>query len=572
MSEFDECLSLTRGEWYKERSGRARQHNPPGYDCSLKIDTLSNDHSGVYHFRYYTTLHRSWITGRSGVEVFVTDLAVREDPDVGHLGQIKLNCSALCSLGSDLHYIWYKNGQRLRDKTSASILLDATKHSEEGSYSCAISRYEKQRSPAVCAPDTQCWGVAYTSQGICVLMGSSVDISCTYKYPRDHRIKKTFWFNHHKSNQRPQDLSLDSKYAAHMEYLGNTERNCTARLKDIRMSHSGEYGFGYITDQGGNHSGLPGVYISVTALQLLVHPDPATEGEEVTLTCNTTCSVSDNSSFIWYKSGQPVVTLKHTTRDNKLHLNPVSSEDAGSYSCAVRGHDGLPSSDKFLSVLYMPKNTSVSISHSGEIVVGSTVTLNCSSDADPPVRNYTWYMKSGAESLLRGTGETISFNVTSDNTGLYYCEAQNELGSHMSAGIHILTDGQPRIAMSIASGTLILIVLALLLVLGLVWLRKKKTAMVVDVRTPNAAMQDEASPVSSNVYTVTVDPGQTEESHVQQDVLYSNISFLYSNSAHASRPDDQVEYTSIKPFRASATSRTENDSATYSTVNKPRTT
>lgn len=61
------------GEWYKEQSGIVREHSNSKYpDCSLSIDKLSDDHSGVYHFRFYTVLHTSWITGRSGVTVSVT--------------------------------------------------------------------------------------------------------------------------------------------------------------------------------------------------------------------------------------------------------------------------------------------------------------------------------------------------------------------------------------------------------------------------------------------------------------------------------------------------------------------
>src|SRR4029434_4913259 len=84
-------------------------------------------------------------------------------------------------------------------------------------------------------------------------------------------------------------------------------------------------------------------------LQVLITPEAVKEGEKVTLTCNTTCILSNNPTFIWYKNGQPV-TLKHTTRDNSLHLNPVSSEDVGSYSCAVRRHENLFSTDVFLKV------------------------------------------------------------------------------------------------------------------------------------------------------------------------------------------------------------------------------
>src|SRR4029434_4107929 len=84
-------------------------------------------------------------------------------------------------------------------------------------------------------------------------------------------------------------------------------------------------------------------------LQVLITPEAVKEGEKVTLTCNTTCILSNNPTFIWYKNRQPV-TFKHTTRDNKLHLNPVSCEDVGSYSCAFRGHESLFSTDVFLKV------------------------------------------------------------------------------------------------------------------------------------------------------------------------------------------------------------------------------
>ena len=61
------------GEWYEEKRGRVRGHSNSDYpDCSLTIDKLSDDHSGVYYFRFYTTLHMSWITGSSGVTLSVT--------------------------------------------------------------------------------------------------------------------------------------------------------------------------------------------------------------------------------------------------------------------------------------------------------------------------------------------------------------------------------------------------------------------------------------------------------------------------------------------------------------------
>ncbi|KAL2086830.1 hypothetical protein ACEWY4_017889 [Coilia grayii] len=165
-------------------------------------------------------------------------------------------------------------------------------------------------------------------------------------------------------------------------------------------------------------------------------PETVIESDALTMTCSTTCSLSNNPTFNWYKNGQPL-NYNHTTSDNKLQLNPVSSEDSGNYSCAVRGHESLSSTAVFLHVRYKPKNVSVSNSASGDMGEGDTVTLTCSSDANPPVHNYTWYMKTGAESLVRGTGESISFNVTSDTSGLYYCQAQNEVGSQTSTEVAV---------------------------------------------------------------------------------------------------------------------------------------
>ncbi|XP_076128138.1 uncharacterized protein LOC143109144 isoform X2 [Alosa pseudoharengus] len=311
--EFSGIGSYIEGEWYNERSGNITKLNYKYPDCSLKITKLSDDHTGVYYFRFYGTLYRSWITSSSGVTLSVTDLQVKED---ALQNQTKVICNTSCSLGSQ--YVWYKNERTLQNKTTNFILLDSSRPSEEGSYSCAVrGLYEAHRSPAVCVPKKQCWGVTYSSTSICALLGSSVDIPCTYKYPQDYRIKTAFWFNNYKSN-------VVEKYKNHVEYKGN---NCTLRLKDIRESHSGEYSFGFTTEHGENYSGLPGVTISVTTLQVIMTPETVKEGKRVTLTCNTTCILT-NPTFIWYKNGQPV-TYKHTTRDNKLHLNPVSSEDAG---------------------------------------------------------------------------------------------------------------------------------------------------------------------------------------------------------------------------------------------------
>ncbi|KAL6482124.1 hypothetical protein MHYP_G00102040 [Metynnis hypsauchen] len=170
------------------------------------------------------------------------------------------------------------------------------------------------------------------------------------------------------------------------------------------------------------------------AIELHVEaPEEVTEGETADLTCKTTCSLTD-PTFIWYKDGHPLTTK--TIKNNQLHLQTVSSEDAGSYSCAVRGSQHLHSTAHSLRVRYPPKNVSVSISPSGEIVEGSLATLTCSSDGNPPVKIYTWFKEGETSSV--GSGQNYSIiSITADHTGLYYCVAQNDLGAQRSAGVPV---------------------------------------------------------------------------------------------------------------------------------------
>ncbi|KAL6482233.1 hypothetical protein MHYP_G00103130 [Metynnis hypsauchen] len=169
-------------------------------------------------------------------------------------------------------------------------------------------------------------------------------------------------------------------------------------------------------------------------------PEEVTEGETADLTCNTTCSLTD-PTFIWYKDGRPLTTK--TIKNNQLHLQTVSSEDAGSYSCAVRGSQHLNSTAHRVRVRYPPKNVSVSISPSGEIVEGSSVTLTCSSDGNPPVKIYTWFKEGGTSPV--GSGHRYSIiGITADHTGLYYCEAENDHGKRRSTAVQINVKYPPK--------------------------------------------------------------------------------------------------------------------------------
>ena len=75
-----------------------------------------------------------------------------------------------------------------------------------------------------------------------------------------------------------------------------------------------------------------------------------------------------------------------------------------------------------------PRNLSVSVSPSGEVVEGSSVTLTCSSDANPPVQTYTWYKENITSSKSSGQSYTIT-NISSEDSGQYWCRAKNKIAT-----------------------------------------------------------------------------------------------------------------------------------------------
>ncbi|CAL8351551.1 unnamed protein product [Lota lota] len=271
------------------------------------------------------------------------------------------------------------------------------------------------------------WDVTYTSSYVCALRGSTVDISCTYKYPNNQndKVEKTLWFTKRHSNQ-PVDLKNDADYTGRFEYSCakiscwnswlKCGTKCTLKIRDLRQSDSAVYKFRFITNQSrGAFTGTPGVTLSVTDLrvEVLIHP---TNPTRVQLECHSMCGLAGGPPYIWYINGHSM--------HNKFNVN---SED--SYSCTVEGHEHLRSPS-----VYFPKTPSVRVSPSGVIEEGSSVTLNCSSDANP-VAKYTW-TKDPTNPSFRHTiqGQQLFFNpIQSSDSGEYLCKAKNDLGTKSSS-------------------------------------------------------------------------------------------------------------------------------------------
>ncbi|XP_042070979.1 B-cell receptor CD22-like [Haplochromis burtoni] len=175
---------------------------------------------------------------------------------------------------------------------------------------------------------------------------------------------------------------------------------------------------------------LPSVSVSPSA--------EIVEGSSVTLTCSSDANPAAN--YTWYKE-ELFLTWP---REGVHHFTSISSENRGNYSCKSENQYGqINSSRVFINVQYAPKLPSVSVSPSAEIVEDSSVTLTCSSDANPAA-NYTWYKENKA--LPLGPEGSHHFtSISSEDRGNYFCKSENQYGQINSSYVFINVQYAPKL-------------------------------------------------------------------------------------------------------------------------------
>ncbi|XP_062282327.1 B-cell receptor CD22-like [Scomber scombrus] len=283
-----------------------------------------------------------------------------------------------------------------------------------------------------------CNRVIYNDISICASRGSSVDISCTYSSYES--ITSSLWFSPDRSHQwqnpsQLEDLSKDSQYAGRVQLLETKRGRSTLRISDLRDNDSAQYHFTFKTRSFEWRSSLPGITLTVTALQVQVITITVPQSHmEAELKCLSSCSPAGRISYVWFKNGQK--TMKEETSVYSGQFNPGDN-----ISCALKGHEDYRSPS-----VYGPKLPSVSVSPSGEIIEGSSVTLTCSSDANPAA-NYTWYKENVNPDLqpLSKEPQLVFSPIQSSDSGEYYCTAENQLGKSKSEYIFIDVKYAPKL-------------------------------------------------------------------------------------------------------------------------------
>ncbi|XP_030599956.1 B-cell receptor CD22-like [Archocentrus centrarchus] len=204
---------------------------------------------------------------------------------------------------------------------------------------------------------------------------------------------------------------------------------------------------------------LPSVSVSPSA--------EIVEGSSVTLTCSSDANPAAN--YTWYKEDED----SPKASGQNFIITDIRPEHSGSYYCVTQNRRGYQTSTLELTVVTnAPKAVTVSVSPTGEIKEGSSVTLTCSSDANPAA-NYTWYKEDEDSPKASGQNFTIT-DIRPEHSGSYYCVAQNTRGYQTSTlELTVVAGNSVIMIINIIRLTLMVLILIPLLVLSL-WMRRKK--------------------------------------------------------------------------------------------------
>ncbi|XP_071359574.1 uncharacterized protein [Trachinotus anak] len=277
---------------------------------------------------------------------------------------IILKCITSCPLmDPQTAYRWYQGGHTFLHSEIQQFAVSPLSNKR---ISCAVKGHEDLLSAGICVQDGNCWSVNYVSRRICALQGSSVNISSQYSHPRDQQPELKFWFKLKQSGMKAAENGTEA--AGRVKYHESRKNNHIMTIKKLRKKDSAEYIFRVQTNDGGQkQSDAPGVTLVVSGLTVRMAPSAVvTEGQRVTLTCGTSCPLTEDTTYIWYLNRRPLTPPGN--QNKHLVLDPVSRGHEGNYSCTVKTHK-LISYEQTLTVQAAWKWESMAIINAVRLIV-----------------------------------------------------------------------------------------------------------------------------------------------------------------------------------------------------------
>ncbi|XP_025766988.1 sialic acid-binding Ig-like lectin 14 [Oreochromis niloticus] len=282
-------------------------------------------------------------------------------------------------------------------------------------------------------------------RGSCLTIPCSFDVESRFEIDLDDSCRAYWWYSYSETRRllKAQEMTEDL-----------TKKDCTTTFNNASLLQRSKYYFRLDCDNEKKYTFTQaGVNISFIDVPPSPTLTPSTlevkEGTSVSLTCSAPAPCwSHPPALTWSPNlGQSRETLQENQDKTKVKtsvMNFTASHlhHGNKISCTAvyRKEDGSPDVTAETSltpdISYSPKNITVSVSPSGPVPENSYVSLTCSSNANPAVRNYTWYRADGNQEAFIGTGTSLNIQVFRDRRS-FFCKAGNEIGVGRSSSIQI---------------------------------------------------------------------------------------------------------------------------------------
>ncbi|XP_077312364.1 LOW QUALITY PROTEIN: B-cell receptor CD22-like [Lithobates pipiens] len=345
------------------------------------------------------------------------------------------------------------------------------------------------RSAEGCSEDKSCKDWKFTFPSIIdALKGSCVEIPCTFTHPEDAKDFNFFWYskwNQAKifNNKTPSDVA--DEYKGRTFLTGNTGNDCSIKINNVEKTES--YYPGINIDINSNTLKNRHVFVYVADRP----PEPlisGTENLEDKKTVNISCAVnhtcpSHPPTLTWNITGNPIMENHEDLHfqgsrrmETRMTYTASYTDDKTVLQCAATFPNNKTSVKIMtLNIKYRPRSVIISVDNTQE---GDDVMLLCSSQANPPVNNYTWYGIGEGGKLSHGHGDKIS--VKNTTTEKYICAATNDMGTEASSVIEFTNQsGNERRILYAGIGTGVgLVLIIVLIVLFCIYRRKIKTSVL----------------------------------------------------------------------------------------------
>ncbi|KAM5132675.1 myelin-associated glycoprotein-like [Mantella aurantiaca] len=272
------------------------------------------------------------------------------------------------------------------------------------------------------------------------LIGSCVEIPCTYYPPGNSGTSGTVWYLYSLIgfNQiyNSQGSSSVIKYYKERTSLVHGINSCSLRIDPVRRDDDGLY---YPGDQETNAWLQSRKSVEVSAKDTLSKPvlighRTMLEGQPENVTCSVahTCG-SSPPSLKWNKPGQTERRSMDLSGGNwretlTLTYIPSQEDDRTQMQCTATYHNGITSQNAAtLDITYAPRNVTVSLSENKEFLEGNNVILACSSRSNPPPLRYEWF-RGKSKMKLEHQNQHITVQNVSRDTDSFSCAAINAVG------------------------------------------------------------------------------------------------------------------------------------------------